>query len=333
MSLEQQVNQLYMMAIQVGTPAEVAAAQVAASEPGAVILLGDWHQSIEQLREYTDTLRAVSSHGLLIAVDQEGGLVQRLQGPGFDAIPAATHQATIPASELTTAWNTWGDQLKQAGIDWDLAPVADVVPEWNQAANEPVARLGRGYGADPEHVGAQVAAVIEGLTQAQVASSVKHFPGLGNVQQNTDLAVVHDSASTLSPAELQSFQAAINAGVSSVMVSSAIYDQVDPVNPAVFSKPIVTDILRNQMGFDGLVISDDLGVAAAVVDYPVAERGTKFLAAGGDIVIVADTAATALMVHGTLQAAAANPDFAKTLAEKTARVLQLKQTQGLITCG
>lgn len=333
MPLQQQVGQLYMMAVQAGTPVETAVEQVRASDPGAVILLGDWPQELSRIRSYTDALRAASSRGLLIAVDQEGGLVQRLQGPGFDVIPAASVQTTMPAADLQEAWSGWGTQLSRAGIDWDLAPVADVVPESNRAANEPVAQLGRGFGADPGHVASQVQAVVSGLDAAGIATSVKHFPGLGRVRANTDLAVAHDQVSTLSADELVTFQAALDAGASSVMVSSAVYDRVDPDHPAVFSPAIITGVLRQTMGFDGLVVSDDLGVAAAVAEYPVAERGTRFLAAGGDMVIVADVVATAQMAEGTVQVATGDAEFAESLAVKVARVLELKQARGLVTCG
>ena len=213
-----------------------------------------------------------------------------------------------------------------------MAPVADVVPADNQA-NEPVAQLQRGFGDDPAHVAAQVSAVVSGLGEVGIASSVKHFPGLGQVVANTDLAVAHDTVSTLSPEELAPFQAAIDAGASSVMISSAIYDLVDPADPAVFSSTIIESILRERMGFDGVVISDDLGVAAAVAQWPVAERGTLFLEAGGDIVIVADPAATSTMISATLARAQADPIFAESLVAKVTRVLELKVARGMAVCG
>lgn len=333
MSLDDQVGQLYMMAVQTGTPVETAVASVKESRPGAVILLGNWTLSIAEVNAYTEQLRAGSDQPLLIGVDQEGGLVQRLQGTGFEKIPAASAQTTMDAAALRTAWAGWGAQLTQAGVDWDLAPVADVVPAANESANEPVAQLGRGYGSDPDHVSSQVSAVVNGLADAKVASSVKHFPGLGQVRQNTDLAVAHDAVSTLSPEELAPFQAAVDAGASSVMVSSAIYDNVDAANPAVFSQTVVTGILRERMGFEGLVVSDDLGVAAAVAEYPIDQRGNLFLEAGGDLVIVADPAATQQMIDGTLAKARADKTFADSLAPKVARVLELKQSRGMLSCG
>ena len=116
------------------------------------------------------------------------------------------------------------------------------------------------------------------------------------------------------------------------MVSSAIYTQVDPDNPAVFSEQIVTGVLREQLGFDGVVISDDLGVAASVASYPVAERGINFLAAGGDMVIVADAGATQVMVDATVALAESDPEFAGQLASKVARLLTLKTSVGLLDC-
>ena len=222
--------------------------------------------------------------------------------------------------------------MRNAGVNWNLAPVADVVPADQVANNAAIGQLDRGYGSDPEVVGQKVAEVIGGLSDSRVASSAKHFPGLGRVNENTDFAVGHDRVSQLDDADLASFQAAINAGASSVMVSSAIYDQVDPDNPAVFSSTIVTGILRERMGFNGVVTSDDLGAAVAVAGYPVADRGLAFLRAGGDMAVVADSAAAQQMVAATLAAAQADPQFASEVTEKAARVLDLKTDLGLMSC-
>ena len=335
LSLAEQVGQLYMMAIQVGTPVETAVVQMTDSQAGAVILLGNWTGGLDSTAQYTQTLQAAAPPGrpVLVAADQEGGLVQRLSGPGFATIPSAVEQGTFPDAELRGSWQRWGRELRNAGVHFNLAPVADVVPAAEVWNNPPVGQLDRGFGSDPEQVARQVGLVIQGLSDARVASSIKHFPGLGRVSENTDFAVAHDSVSTGSDAELLPFSAAIEAGASSVMISSAIYDQIDPANPAVFSSAIIEGILRERLGFDGVVISDDLGVAASVASYPVAERGTLFLQAGGDMVIVADAAAAQQMVDATLAVAQADPVFAAELATKVARLLALKQSYGLMNCG
>lgn len=335
LGLDAQVGQLYMMAIQVGTPVGQAISDLQASGAGAVILLGNSTAGVNQTSVYVEQVRAASpaGHPVLVAVDQEGGQVQRLQGPGFDRIPSAVQQGQMSDADLLANWQRWGGQLRAAGVNWDLAPVADVVPASQVAGNEPVGQLERGYASDADQVSRQVGLVVEGLAAAGVASSVKHFPGLGQVPRNTDFAVGHDQTSLLTETELAPFQAAIDAGTSSVMVSSAIYTQVDPQNPAVFSRTIVTGILRERMGFDGLVISDDLGVAASVAGYAVGQRGTLFLQAGGDMVITADAQAASTMVAGTVAAAQADPVLAAEIAVKVARIFALKQELGLMTCG
>ena len=133
--------------------------------------------------------------------------------------------------------------------------------------------------------GPSIAAVIRGLTKAKVASSAKHFPGLGSVKVNTDFGVAVDTTTDANSDSIASFRAAMKAGVSSVMVSSAKYQKLDPGVPAMFSKKITTDLLRTKLGFDGVIISDDLGNAKAVASVPAAQRGTTFLVAGGDLVI------------------------------------------------
>ncbi len=334
LSAAEQVGQLYMMAIQTGTPVETAVAQLQTTGAGAVILLGNWTRSASELATYNQQLVAASPSAfpVIVAADQEGGLVQRVQGPGFETIPAATEQALLDADELRADWQRWGGQLVQGGVRFNLAPVADVVPADQVSVNQAVGQLRRGYGSDPQLVAELVGQVVQGLDAAGVASSVKHFPGLGQVTENTDLAVGYDHTSTLTDDQLMPFQAAIDAGASSVMVSSAIYTQVDAANPAVFSPAIVTGILRDRMGFDGVIISDDLGVAAAVASYPVANRGLDFLRAGGDMVIVADPQAAQAMVAATLAAAQSDPDFAGQLADKVARLFALKTDVGLMSC-
>lgn len=335
LTLADQVGQLYMMAVNADTPVETAIGQLQASRAGAVILLGNRTVGLASTAQYTRRLREASAVELpvLVAVDQEGGLVQRLQGPGFDTIPSAAVQGQLLGTQLRTDWQRWGGQLRDAGVDFNLAPVADVVPADQVDVNQAIGQLQRGYGSDPDLVAGQVAQVVGGLRDAGVASSVKHFPGLGQVPENTDLAVGHDQVSQLTDSELVAFRSAIDAGASSVMVSSAIYNQVDASNPAVFSPTIINGILRERMGFGGVVISDDLGVAASVAGYPVGQRGLLFLQAGGDMVIVADPQAAQVMVDATLAAALADPEFAEQLAGKVARLFALKASVGLMSCG
>lgn len=330
MDVATQVGQLFMLGVQVGTPTAQVAAAISTGKIGSVVLLGQ-RSGLEQVQGETSALNAQFAD-LLIAADQEGGQVQRLSGPGFATIPSASQQGQLSTDELRGRWQRYARELRNAGVRYDLAPVADVVPADQRASNQAIGQLDRGYGSDAGVVAEKVSAVIEGLSDGRVASAVKHFPGLGQVPQNTDLAVGRDEVSKLSDAELAPFSQAIKAGANSVMVSSAIYTQVDAKNPAVFSADIITGILRTRMGFSGVIISDDLGAAKSVAEVKVDERAIRFFSAGGDLLISADAGLIQQMITATIKQAGADAGFAAALTQKVARVLKLKQAVGLASC-
>ena len=159
------------------------------------------------------------------------------------------------------------------------------MPPGTDAKNAPIGKLKRAFGHDPATVSSHVAAFIAGMQDAGVATTVKHFPGLGRVAGNTDFkAGVVDTITTADDPYLEPFATAIDAGVPFVMVSLATYDQIDPAHVAAFSPTIIGDMLRGQLGFRGVVISDALG-AKAVTSIPPATRALAFLGAGGDMII------------------------------------------------
>jgi beta-N-acetylhexosaminidase len=131
-----------------------------------------------------------------------------------------------------------------------------------------------------------VAAAVRGFARSGVATTVKHFPGLGCVTANTDTEaqVVDDTITPTSP-RLQSFQAGMAAGAAAVMVSSATYTKVDPHGPATFSPVVIGNLLRGRLGFTGLVMTDDVGAAAALKAWTPGERAVRFVDAGGDLVL------------------------------------------------
>ncbi len=303
---------------------------------GSVLLLGNSTAGVEGTRRVTDAVRAAAPpHGptVMIAADQEGGLVQRLAGPGFDEIPSAQVQAGWSDRRLQAAARRWGGQLAAAGVDLDLAPVADVVPADVGAANAPVGALRRGYRADSGVVAAKVTAVVRGMAEADRATAAKHFPGLGRVRGNTDFSSgVLDRSTTRRDPSLAPFAAAIRAGVPLVMVSLATYAGIDPVQPAVFSRTVVTSMLRGDLGFRGVVISDDLGAADQVADVPPGRRVVRFLEAGGDLAVDGDPELAASMTRAVTERAEVDPAFAARLRAKVTRILTLKQSFGLFNC-
>lgn len=173
----------------------------------------------------------------------------------------------------------------------------------------------------------------EGMQEAGVLTSLKHFPGLGEVSVNTDFGQAEDSDITADHEALEPFRAGIGAGADSVMISSAVFTLIDPEQEGVFSPAIVTTLLREQLGFEGVAISDDLGAAVSVGGVSPGQRAVRFFAAGGDLLINADPALMDEMLQATTTWAAESPENTARLAESAGRVLELKEKAGLLSCG
>lgn len=269
-------------------------------------------------------VRAIAPRGLplLTATDQEGGTVQVLSGPGFSAIPSAVQQGRGSTAATRAEGERWGRQLAQAGISLDLAPVADVPCAATLHDNPPVADLRRQFSSDPTAAGGHVAAFVRGMSAAGVDTTIKHFPGLGCVRGNTDTRThVVDSVTTADSVRLRSFGAGIDAGASFVMMSSAEYSRIDPGTPALFSSRIVQDLLRKRLGFGGVVMSDDLGGAAAVKPWTPGQRAVKFVRAGGDLLLDIVPTDLASMHRALMQEASDDPAFSATLTAAAERVV------------
>jgi len=269
---------------------------------------------------------------LFIAANQEGGQVQQLTGPGFATMPSALVQGSWSLSTLRGAATGWGTDLRAAGVNLDLAPVMDVVPQGSAASNAPIGALDREFGFDPVTNGEHGTAFIQGMAAAGVMSVAKHFPGLGRVAGNTDFtANVVDNVTTANDPYLNSFRTAIGAGVPMVMVALATYTKIDPTQLAVFS-PAVMRLLRNGLGFNGVIVSDDLGEAAAVLAIPAGTRAIGFLTAGGDLITSQDLPPAEQMAAAVLAKASGNAAFRATVDAAAQRVLAAKQAAGLLPC-
>jgi beta-N-acetylhexosaminidase len=336
LSLEQKVGQLVMVGAQADTDAAVLDPVLRDHKAGGVVLLGTWTGGTvvaAATQHWQSTGRAASGGiGLLVAADQEGGQVRHLQGAGFTATPSALAQGRAGDAGPTAA--TVAGELKAVGVTVDLAPVADTVAASFARRNAPIGAYQREYGNDPATVSRSVVAAVGAYQTGGVSATLKHFPGLGRVTGNTDVtaAGTTDATTTADDAYLEPFRAGIQARADLVMVSSAIYARIDPVNRAPFSGAIVTGLLRQKLGFGGVVISDDLGGAVAVAATPAADRATRFVAAGGDIVLTG-LASTVPDMAGALRArATADPGFAAQVDAAATRVLELKARRGLAPC-
>jgi beta-N-acetylhexosaminidase len=259
---------------------------------------------------------------LLVATDQEGGTVQVLRGPGFGEIPSAVQQARWPDATLRGRANGWARALAAAGVNLDLAPVADTPCDATAHDNPPVADLLRNYGTQPGTAARKVAAVVRGFEAAGVATTLKHFPGLGCVRANTDTDTrVVDTAIGVQSERLAPFRSGIAAGADFVMMSSATYARIDGRRPALFSSAVIRDLLRTRLNYQGVVMSDDVGGAAAVDRWSPGERAIGFLAAGGDLMLNIVPDQVPDMVRAIERRAKGDPAFASRLRAAATRVV------------
>jgi beta-N-acetylhexosaminidase len=336
LSLAQRVGQLFLVA-PTGDIAGSGTRTALAKYHFGSILLPKNDDGTASLAAATAAIQALAPADtddvrFLIGANQEGGEIQQLSGPGFDVMPSALVQGSWTTSALRTQASIWGSQLRAAGVNLNLAPVMDVVPEGTASTNAPIGELDREFGFDPQTNGEHGVAFIDGMASAGVASVAKHFPGLGRVAGNTDFTSgVMDSITTSTDPDLGSFRDAVDAGVPYVMVAEATYTKIDPSHLAVFS-PTIMGLLRNGLGFNGVIVSDDLGQAAAVASISAGQRALDFLDAGGDLITSQSIAPAEQMASTVLATATSDSAFRAIVDAAARRVLAAKQVQGLLPC-
>jgi beta-N-acetylhexosaminidase len=256
-------------------------------EIGGVILFPPPGQPEDELRAQVRRLQRAASDGgrppLLVAIDQEGGEVKRLpQGPPDRSAPELAEGGDV--AEASAAGRDTGRYLARLGINVDLAPVLDV------PSSEASFMTSRAFGDEPRAVAELGGAFAEGLEAGGVIPTVKHFPGLGRAVANTDLGPSEVDASERElEDDVQPFREAIARRIPMVMVGNAIYGALDPEAPAALSRAVVTDLLRGDLGFEGVAISDDLGAGAIEAAASEREAAVAAARAGIDVLLYAGT--------------------------------------------
>ena len=283
-----------------GTAAPDYVRSLLAAGLGGVILFRRNVKSLEQFCELTGTLHAASVHPLLVGVDQEGGRVLRLPSPFLSAPPAAALGAADDPSLTQRFACAVGRELRAAGVTWNLAPVLDVQ---TNAANTVIGD--RAYGATPELVARHGLAALEGYAEAGILATGKHFPGHGDTADDSHetLPESRQTAARWRAVEFEPFRRAVGAGVPMVLVAHLRCPALDPELPSSLSRRTITGILRQELGFAGVVVSDDLEMAAISARMDVGEAAIRFLEAGGDLVLICRTTARQLAAIAAVRAA------------------------------
>jgi beta-N-acetylhexosaminidase len=332
LTLAEQAGQVLMVGISVNAPSGLGDT-VSRYHLGGVFLHGRSTNSAAQLRSGIAGLQKRAGRPLLVSLDQEGGNVQTLKGSDFPLLPSAEKLGAGSATTLRDTTSDSARRLDGIGVNINLAPVADTVPASLGEGNPPIGYWHRQFGSDPVRVAADIRTVVPASQDAGVLTVLKHFPGLGRVKANTDTSTnAVDTTATVNDPYLGPFKAGIQAGSAAVMISSAKYPRLDPAAIAAFSSPIVTGLLRDRLGFRGLIMSDDLGAAAAAGTVPVGQRAVRFVAAGGDMVLTIRPSDAAPMAGALIDRAQHDATFRSRLNDAARHVLQAKERAGLLRC-
>jgi beta-N-acetylhexosaminidase len=281
---------------------------------GGVLLFARNYESVEQLNRLTDSIRVIRQPPLLIAVDQEGGRIQRFRA-GFTALPAPAclgkiydrnrEQAVAAVERL--GW-LMAAELRAVGVDLSFAPVLDIERGLSRVIGD------RAFHHRPEAVADLAAGWVRGMRQAGMAAVGKHFPGHGAVVADShhELPVDERPLEAITRVDLLPFKRLVATGLEGVMTAHVLYPQVD-AQPASFSRVWIAEVLRETLGFAGAVVSDDLGMRAAAGIGDLHQRISAALAAGCDLLLLGNEGVSVVSAVQRVSNSE-RPDLARRLA-------------------
>jgi beta-N-acetylhexosaminidase len=335
MTLEQKVGQVFMLGFEGTSLTQANQALIQGLHLGGVTLFGRNIETGAQLARLDHELQTIADPvPLFISVDQEGGLVVRVTSgatifPGNMAV-GATGDPLLARSLAEAS----ASELLAMGINMDLAPVVDV----NTNPLNPVIGV-RAFGSNVDLVSAFASQTVDGLQSSGVSAVAKHFPGHGDtaVDSHRDLPVVPHSVERLQSLEFVPFQAAMQAGVDGIMTAHLYLPQVEPQQdlPATLSKTVLTGVLRDQLGYRGLILTDALDMDAIKKDRPAAEAAVQAFEAGADMLLIAGINSDDRMHLGdgppALLAAVQSGRVSEArLDESVLRILEAKARRGVL---
>ena len=331
MTTEEKVGQLLMAGIEGTGLGEDARQAIEAYQVGGIILFARNVESSAQLTGLTDDLKALNKENgnipLLVGMDEEGGLVSRMPDE-LEDLPDMYDVGRTGNTQLAyTVGRTLAELCLNQGVNLDFAPVLDI---WSNPDNTVIGT--RAFGTDADTVITMGLPVMEGLRDYGVIPVVKHFPGHGDtsVDSHADLPVVEKTLEELEENELRPFAAAIEQGADVVMVAHILEKELDPDLPASLSPAVITGLLREQLGFDGVVCTDDLTMAAVSNTWGMGEAAVLAVEAGADLLLVCHEADNLTAARDALLEAVDQGRITEArLDESVRRLLTLKDKYGL----
>ncbi len=291
---------------------------------GGIVYFAKNIQSADQLKTMISNTRSFSRYPLFICVDEEGGSVSRIAGSGLASKVDSAQKIgqTGDPNNAYAAGSAIGRYLADLGFDLDFAPVADIANVSNSAME------GRSYGSDAVSVATFVTSMMLGLEEQEVTACLKHFPGIGSTTQDTHdgIAVSNRSAEEFRTGEFTVFQAGIDAGANMIMVGHmAAPSLVGDNTPSSMSSIIITDILRKELGFDGVVITDAMNMSAISKYYESDQSAITALKAGCDMILMPDDFKQAY--DGVLQAVKEGVISEERVNDSLRRIYRIKYGQ------
>lgn len=293
---------------------------------GGVILFKRNIEDLEQLRELNASIYRAAKQPPMVSVDHEGGRVFRLPEP-FTIFPTMRRvgdycERAGDCSAAGEVGKVFARELRAAGFNLDYAPVLDV----DSNPQNPI--IGdRAFATDPERVADAALAFLAGLQAEGVLGCGKHFPGHGDTREDSHLTlpVVEKSREDLLSCELRPFARAVQAGIPMLMTAHVLYPNLDPDWPATLSEKILGDLLRQRLGFEGLIISDDFFMKGIAARWSMEEAAERFLRVGGDLVLLCHQEAVQRRVAAHLvHVAERDGEFRNILKEKAQKMANFR---------
>ncbi len=320
---QDQIGQLFMIGFDGTTVSADLASFIRECQPGGVILFARNLESTEQIVDLTNSLQRCSPHSpLLISIDQEGGRVSRLPKE-FTIFPPCDVLGQCHSSELAyAAAATTAKELTAVGINMNMSPVLDV----NSNPSNPV--IGdRAFGATPDLVSELGLATVGGLQDNRVVACGKHFPGHGDTTSDShkELPVVSASRDRLERIEFPPFRRAIDSGVATMMTAHVQYQALDAHRPATLSPIIISKLLRQELYYDGVVLTDDLEMHAIIDHYGIGDAAVLAIQAGCDMPLICKDRTRVITAMQAVTKAVTSSDISpQRLAQSLARIRRLK---------
>lgn len=305
MTLREKLGQLLIVGVQGTQLTKDEESFLVNNHIGGVVLMGRNCQSPEQVHQLTSSIQklrhqTVSKSPFFTAVDMEGGRVARLKDP-FTKWPPLKKLGDLDSPSLSFNFALgMGQELKAVGINFDFAPCVDV---FTNPANTVIGD--RSISSDPELVAKMASALVRGYMKAEIITCAKHFPGHGNtlLDSHEELPVEEVGLDRLHQIELVPFKKAIRSRVDSVMISHILFKAIDSQYPASLSEAVIKKLLRDELRFKGLVVSDDLDMKALTKNYAVDEIPVRAIEAGNDILLYCNDPAVPPKALDALEAA------------------------------